>query len=177
MLIVCEDEHINMKKIIFFVCGLGLSVGQTAAFAACLSTLKTSAPNSRYEVQANTSQIKDVQSQLIWQRCAVGQTWNGSHCTGTEKSLTWAQALQEAKAQAGWRLPNIKELKSLVEVACYDPAINTSLFIGIAATQGYWTSSSVADDASNAWQVQFDDGMATFAAKTESAAILLVKNP
>lgn len=157
-----------------------LCLGLTTAYAQAncnRGQLKASVPDNRYQVQANTSQVKDLQTNLIWQRCAVGRVWNGMECTGTEKLLSWQQALQEAKAQTGWRLPNIKELKSLVEVACYEPAINSNIFVGMTGNSVFWSSTTVADDATSAWQLKFDDGKSQFVVKTESASLILVRTP
>lgn len=30
---------------------------------------------------------------LIWQRCSLGQSWDGTDCTGTATTFTWQQAL------------------------------------------------------------------------------------
>lgn len=166
----------HLPKILSCFFCLGLS--SVYAQGTCnVSQLKASAPNSRYQVQANTAQVKDLQTNLIWQRCAVGKVWSGFECTGTEKSVSWQQALQEAKTQTGWRLPNIKELKSLVEVACYDAAINNTIFAGMTISASFWSSTTVAEDATNAWQLKFDDGKSQFVAKTDEASLILVRNP
>jgi hypothetical protein len=158
----------------FILCFMVACSGYSHAQQICHSQLTKKTPDARY--QANGNEIKDTQTNLIWQRCSIGQTWNGSTCTGLEKPETWENALQAAKKQVGWRLPNIKELKSLVETACYDPAINSNMFKGVSSTS-YWSSSTAADDALNAWTVQFDDGIAGHIRKTDNAAIRLVRNP
>jgi hypothetical protein len=71
------------------------------------------------------TEVTDTQTGLVWQRCTYGQTWSGSSCNGSATKLTFAQALAksaEMKSQ-GWRLPNIKELTSLIT---YGPG-NTTL--------------------------------------------------
>ena len=62
----------------------------------------------------------DTSLGLVWMRCSFGQTWLDETCTGDASELTWQQALQAAHgyeyaAQAGWRVPNMKELASLTE--------------------------------------------------------------
>lgn len=74
---------------------------------------------------------------LVWMRCALGQKWDGKDCTGTAATHEWQKALQAAAAfnvtggfagHADWRLPNIKELDSIVEIQCHSPAINLQVF-------------------------------------------------
>ena len=158
---------------VFVLCFMVACIGYSHAQQICHSQLTKNTPDARY--QANGSEIKDNQTNLIWQRCALGQTWSGTTCTGLEKTYTWENALQAAK-QTGWRLPNIKELKSLVETACYDPAINSNMFKEVSSNS-YWTSSTLAEDARNAWTVKFDDGIARYINKTDNAATRLVRNP
>lgn len=99
---------------------------------------------------------------LIWQRCSLGQSWDGTDCTGTATTFTWQQALA-AGAQntlggfSDWRLPNKNELASIVEYRCFRPAINSQAFPNTPSAL-YWSSSPFADDSSSAWDVGFDFG-------------------
>ena len=45
------------------------------------------------------------------------------------------------------------------------------------SSNSYWTSSTLAEDARNAWTVKFDDGIARYINKTDNAATRLVRNP
>ena len=54
---------------------------------------------------------------LIWKKCSEGQ--HGNKCQGESVRLTWKKAMEYAKNHSfansnEWRLPNIKELSSLV---------------------------------------------------------------
>ncbi len=105
-------------------------------------------------------------SDLSWARCAVGQTWNAddSTCDGTATRFTWQEALAlsvsyELEDKTGWRLPNIKELASIVERSCVDPAASSSLFPETPSSN-FWsaspnTGSSKSDEA---WAVSFSNG-------------------
>ncbi|EKA4523125.1 DUF1566 domain-containing protein [Vibrio cholerae] len=60
---------------------------------------------------------------LMWQRCELGQSWDGSTCIGSSTRFSYADALLQAKQNtlAGvndWRMPNEKELFSIYEVRC-----------------------------------------------------------
>ena len=77
---------------------------------------------------------------------------------------TWANALTSANnltlcGFSDWRLPNINELKSLVNSEAADPAafLNAQGFTGVQASY-YWSSSSYAGSAANAWLVDLSDG-------------------
>ena len=113
-------------------------------YAGCNKSLPRTAPDNLYELLNNNTEVKDKETGLIWQRCSLGQTWSGTSCTGktTEyKRYEWKPALQEAeKMGSGWRTPNVKELRSLVEFACYYPAIN-EVFFPNTQSGSYWSSS------------------------------------
>ena len=102
-----------------------LSHGQT-----CNPNIVREALDSRYQLLNGNTEVKDTQTGLIWQRCSLGQTWTGTSCTGTAAIYNWANVLQTAKNMGNdWRVPNIKELDSLVEEACYNAAINETFFL------------------------------------------------
>ena len=99
---------------------------------------------------------------LTWKRCAEGQTWESDNCTGTAATCTWSQALQLESALgtfAGfddWRLPNMKELGSIVERRNFDPAINATVFPNTPGS--YFWSASPSIYAKYARGVVFNDG-------------------
>ncbi|MFP8777866.1 DUF1566 domain-containing protein [Hydrogenophaga sp. RWCD_12] len=60
--------------------------------------------------------VTDAWTGLQWRRCEQGRVWNGSACTGASTTFSHNNALLHAAAQSGWRMPNIKELGSLVDL-------------------------------------------------------------
>ena len=112
-------------------------------------------------VSADGQEVKDSRSGLVWRRCAEGMVWNGSTCGGTPGTFTWAEALLQAKAASakgvGWRLPNIKELSSLVDDGRINPAIDPAGFPATPATW-FWSSTPDAGDAAYSWYVNFGNG-------------------
>lgn len=81
--------------------------------------------------------VTDAKTGLTWTQCSLGQTWTESGCEGSADSFTWQEALQAAQqfnneggigGHTDWRLPNIKELGSIVEHQCDKPAINLTFF-------------------------------------------------
>ena len=129
----------------------------------CRANIPPSNPNAAYTIQDNVT-VTHTPTGLMWIRCAEGQTWTGSTCTGSAKKFSWAQALKQAKTScfAGhkdWRLPSVKELHSLVEECRSHPSINAAVFPGtpLDSMSSYFWSSS-ADSARNAWVVDFTLG-------------------
>ena len=59
----------------------------------------------------------------------------------------------------GWRLPNIDELSSIVELRCSNPSINLQLFHNISS-DWFWSGSPLAEGSSYAWYVSFSHGHA-----------------
>ncbi len=106
--------------------------------------------------------VTDLRSRLMWKRCAEGQSWRDNACGGTASVFDWGAALAQAREStfAGhrdWRVPNIKELRALVEECRFDPAINDTVFVG-TASGGFWSSSPYAGAPNTAWYVYFYDG-------------------
>lgn len=120
-----------MKLLSNLIISTLLLTTMTSTFAEvqeCPANQRNTTPDSRFE-DLNNGTVKDLQTDLIWQRCSIGQSWKNGQCLGEAKSLTWQQALTEAKSIGdGWRLPNIKELNSIAEYGCISPKINLNVF-------------------------------------------------
>lgn len=112
---------------------------------------------------------------LTWKRCAEGTTWSWDPntetgtCTGTEITTYWGGALQVAASSqyAGflWRLPDIKELASIVERRNWSLAINATVF-PLKWENRFWSASPCAGechprDGCCAFFVNFGQGYTT----------------
>ena len=157
-----------------------LFAASSYTYALCDSNIARTAPDSRYELLNSNSEVKDTQTKLIWQRCSLGQAWDGTSCKGSAATYNWTNALQTAKnIGSGWRLPNVKELNSLVEQACYEPAINETYFPNTDSSiySSYWSSSPVARASDTAWIVNFKSGINDyFGTKNNSRYVRLVRS-
>lgn len=143
-----------------------LAAVQATAGAACNSAIPATTPSADFSEDGGT--VLHKPSGLVWMRCALGQTWSGGTCGGSATAYTWQQALQAAKTlndgagyagKVDWRLPNIKELQSIVEEGCYSPSINSSIFPNTDASV-FWSASASAYDSGLAWYVIFSNGYA-----------------
>lgn len=102
--------------------------------------------------------VTDPSTGLIWMRCAMGQSWTGSACSGTASSNTWDQAiaLTGTVTFAGkndWRLPNVRELETIVPWSTAYTSFKTT-FPNMPRS-GFWSSSSDASNWTSAWAVGF----------------------
>jgi len=153
-----------------------LLLAVTARAQTCNSHIPVVAADSRYEILAGEAEVRDIRTGLVWQRCSLGQSWNAGRCNGTASTVTWQGALQAARATGQvWRLPDIKELQSLVEEACQVPAINTVLFPG-TVNDWYWSSSPVVAYPAFAWLVHFGSGNSYGDAKSGERLVRLVRS-
>ena len=125
-------------------------------------------PNPRFSDLGNGA-VKDRLTKLIWLKDA-----------NAFDAVTWEQALSVANSLASgshgltdgsksgdWRLPNVKELQSLIDFAYADPAlssasgtskwVNGDAFIGVQSSS-YWSSTTYSGSTSYAWHVYLNDG-------------------
>ena len=145
---------------------------------------RTTATDLALQVNMDST-VTDRRTNLMWKQCAEG--FSGSDC-GTDSStpVTWSTALTDiatlnSDSNAGfagykdWRLPNKKELESLVERSCSSPAINASAFPNdIANMNLFWTSSP--NDANSVWVIDFTTGDMTTGDMTTPKFVRLVRD-
>jgi len=161
---------------------LALGAGGALAEQVCkYDSIAATAPASRFTDNRDGT-VTDQATGLQWKRCAEGETSSGGTCAGSlGQHYTWQQALQRADTASfadkdDWRLPNINELTSIVEEACYAPAIDLGVFSPTISGR-YWSSSPVAyrDGADSAWVVDFYWGTGENRSKDYVSDILLVR--
>lgn len=142
------------------------------------STIESSTPADQFR-DRHDGTVLHRPTQLVWQRCALGQSWSGLTCNGSAMLMDWAAALQAADGhvQAGqndWRLPNRNELASIVESRCHSPAINGEVFPA-TPLEWFWTGSPLSSQAGQAWVVTFVDGQVPPASTSGDYAVRLVR--
>ena len=172
-----------MKNILLAACLL-LALPVLPALAQTVNqNIENITPDSRYTVN-NDGTITDNETGLMWMQCTEGQTWesNGGagNCTGTATTYTWdaALALANDKTFAGhtdWRLPDIKELASLVAEDRYDPAINSTIFPAISSDH-IWSGSPYAYEGDSSWIVYFGYGDDTYSYRNVNNHVRLVRS-
>lgn len=104
--------------------------------------------------------VLDTQTKLIWQRCNLGESWHveSETCKSFPASKNWRDSLASIKPfndtqfanglPDDWRMPNLKELASIVDVNCPNQTMNTLVFPSARAS--YWTSTPNAGDVNQA---------------------------
>lgn len=110
-------------------------------------------PTPRFTAGASgpaTNCVTDNLTGLVWSKNA-----NIGGAMAWASAITYCEALDYG-GQTDWRLPNAKELYSLVDLGRFNPALPTGHpFIGVQ-TGGYYASSSTcADNMGYVWFVDF----------------------
>lgn len=175
-----------MKRLLPLVLAFSFS-GLT--HAACFdSTLK--ATRTPEELVTNGATVVDLVSGLEWQRCAMGATFDATsdRCIGSPLKFVWDAALREAKtasdasgtpANQPWRLPNIKELQSVIDAACYRPVVRPGYYPD-TPSDAFWSSTpdyrAPGDRAAPLTYLNFEDGLNYTPTFAGAAYVRLVRN-
>lgn len=126
---------------------------------ASATSLLADAPAGRYAVEGGV--VLDTKTGLRWQQMVSSPAtkWTGA--------LRYCKALSLGGFTSGWRVPSMKELRTLVDESRYNPAIDTTTFPGVASAGSpgspatfFWSSTPVATFPIMAWYVDFYAGSA-----------------
>lgn len=173
------QRMMQMKAISQLVCGV-LFVGLASAQAAEVQcdhqnmAMVPSTAASNFDL-SRSGLVADPAKGLLWMRCSLGQNWDGTTCVGDATLFAqWQSALQSAETYeyqglTGWRLPNAKELLSLVEHSCWSPALNEMVFPS-AYNGDYWSSSYAGHYRESAGQNAGDGVVVDFVRGLEKVA-------
>ena len=196
-----NNNYMVMTKVIFMMNrilpGLALFVASTLLYAqtstaqdtqVCQSNIHENTLTSRFTDQKDGT-VLDTQTQLVWKRCSEGQRWDAddSTCSGRATGYTWPQALNNVQIlnsgggyanYSDWRLPNNKELESIVSLHCSAPAINLEVFPNTARSTFYWSSTPylyASNNGRSVWVYKFDRGTTSVVPKGAIEQVRLVR--
>jgi hypothetical protein len=117
--------------------------------------------NDRYTDNGDGT-VTDTKTALMWKQCAEDLS---DDCTGTATTYRYKAAIEQAEkstfaGHTNRRLPNIKELLSLVALDRSEPTINSNFFPSTNGSVPFWSSSPKVDvnSTSVAWRVSFSKG-------------------
>lgn len=148
------------------------------AAATCNPNIRATTPTSDFTLDDSNGTATHLKTGLMWMRCALGENWDSGTCTGSPAAYPWGTALRAVRGASfaghnDWRLPNAKELLSIVKERCYGPSLNETVFPGVV--HWYWSSSPYAYDPGYAWHVTFLNGGVNALVKTNAFHVRLVR--
>lgn len=121
--------------------------------------------------------VTDKLTGLIWLEnadCFGERTWQGSLVlANTLKSGVCG--LTDGSVAGDWRLPNVNELTSLLNMQ-QEPAIDTGAPLP-GRNLSYWTSTTYVPSPSTAWRVQLIDGGVLQTSKNNNLFVTAVRDP
>jgi len=144
-----------------------VSAGGTKKFHARAVRNTFSQPiRQRFAVHQNC--IYDSLTSLLWVQYpdTVSKTW--------EESLVYAENFALGTL-TDWRLPNLKEMQSIVDLSTSNPCIRKGSF-PMATTAHYWTSTAMPNQTDKAWYLDTKFGITTYALKTVKKKCWVVCN-
>ena len=140
----------------------------------CESDLVETTPSSEFTPLEGGAVVRHERTGLEWRRCPEGMDWTGSGCSGTALTRTWQGALQYADDVDGWRLPDINELRSIVERCRRSPSINQQVFPDTDSAS-FWSASPYAGFSDDAWGASFHNGGDGRSSKSFNYRVRLVR--
>jgi len=160
----------------------------------CYEHIDETTPTKHFSLPGDGTAIHYLTG-LQWLVCPVGTEWkmpeSTSICEGSELQMNWSEALtyvdniNSSTGKAGyndWRIPNIKELSTIIERKCEQPSLNVSVFPELAY-QGYvtfWTNTPLKADlvsgANYSWSVNLEWGYDSFGPRKLDSRLILVRD-
>jgi hypothetical protein len=133
-------------------------------------------PSPRF-ITSTTGIVTDTLTGLVWLQnanCAnATRAWATAladvaqlNTDGTMSNNDCGDTSNEGSYQTDWRLPNVRELQSLIDYSQYTLALPSGHpFTGVQSLF-YWSSTTFAFETSVAWIVRLSDGSVVFDIKT-----------
>ncbi|MCB1137263.1 MAG: DUF1566 domain-containing protein [Leptospiraceae bacterium] len=135
-----------------------------------------------FRIQNDGWIAKDMETGILWRRCVLGMTWDGTTCTGSAQSVDFAAAQTSCAAlppstYGAWRVPEYRELSTLFEYHGGAPAIPAAYFPGFPGATGLWSNTTQLANPTNALANNISTGALISYAKTNTRYALCVTGP
>ncbi|PKM99066.1 MAG: adhesin [Elusimicrobia bacterium HGW-Elusimicrobia-2] len=178
---MCETK--NLLLIALFITGISSfcysgelpDTGQTTSYTETYGEdhdYQPAASSMSYTDNGNGT-ITDNRTGLMWLQ-EGNYAFNGQTSTGTwEQALGYCENFTYA-GYSDWRLPNVRELDSIVKFEGAAPFINTTYFLNTVSGV-YWTSTTYVPITTRAMYVGFDSGCVYYDNKTGAYCVRPVR--
>ena len=126
-------------------------------------------PSPRF-IDNSDGTISDMLTGLTWLKnanCFSTKTWTTA-LSSVNSLATGTCGLTDGSAAGDWRLPNINQLESLIDISRTNPAIPTGHPFSSVQSAAYWSSTTYITTPSNAFYASMSDGSANYAGKGTS---------
>ncbi len=122
-----------------------------------------------YAITITTEVILDSEIKLEWQNQPINET----------NKVKWLSAIHYCRdlgldGKSDWRLPNINELKSLMDysngriVSAFEDTTTIGLILTAGTMVYYWSSTSYFNSKDKAYVVEFENGISDIVAKSNT---------
>lgn len=145
-----------------------ISAGGTKKFhTRCVRETQISVTITARFLDNGDGTILDRLTDLTWEK-SINQT-----------AVTWEDAILYSEGltlggNSDWRLPNVKEIKSLSDENKVQPSVNNTMFSGVTITK-YWSSTSLPNQTTKAWYLDNNFGITTYDVKTATHSVWAVR--
>ena len=124
--------------------------------------------------------ITDNNTGLVWEKKTVANMFDAYFW---DEAFDYVAGLNAANfaGHDDWRLPNIRELQSIINYGHFDPAVspefNDCANESCTVSGNYWSSTSAISSPILAWRVNFYDGFQLVGGKTFTIRVRAVRGP
>jgi len=145
-----------------------ISAGGTKKIhARCVRETQSSVTITARFLDNGDGTILDRLTDLTWEK-SINQT-----------AVTWEDAILYSEGltlggNSDWRLPNVKEIRSLSDENKVQPSVNNTMFSGVTITK-YWSSTSLPNQSTKAWYLDNNFGITTYDVKTATHSVWAVR--